>query len=304
VQFTKMHGAGNDYIYVDGFREHVADPPAVARAVSDRHFGVGGDGLILILPSTVADVRMRMFNADGSEAEMCGNGVRCVAKYAYDHGLARTNPMRVETRAGVKTLDLRLEDGRVAEVEVEMGAPRLAPAEVPVRLDGPQVVDRRVVFGDGMRKGDTPHFGEAPVGPPGAGNEECPLFALAVTCVSMGNPHCVIFVDDVETAPVTRLGPLIERAEIFPERTNVEFVSVVSRTAVEQRTWERGSGETLACGTGASAVLVAGVLTGRTEREIAVRLRGGTLRLRWPEGGPVFLAGNAVEVFSGDWPGT
>jgi len=275
VKFTKMHGAGNDYIYIDGFAQTVRNPADLARRMSDRHFGVGADGLILVLPSDAADCRMRMFNADGSEAEMCGNGIRCLAKYAYERRLARRNPLTVETGAGTRTLDLRIEGDRVVEVEVAMGPPHLAPHDIPVRLDGDRVVERAVEI---------------------AGTR------LTVTCVSMGNPHCVLFVPDVETAPVATLGPRIETAPLFPERTNVEFVQVVSPRAVRQRTWERGSGETFACGTGASAVLVAAALSGRTERAITCHLRGGNLRLRWPEGESVFLAGGAVEVFTGEWP--
>jgi len=275
MQFTKMHGAGNDYIYVNGFEVDVPDPPALARRMSDRHLGVGGDGLILVLPSDAADCRMRMFNADGSEAQMCGNGVRCLAKYAYERGLARSNPMRVETLGGVKVLDLELDGDRVVAADVDMGTPIFAPADVPVHLDGDRVVDRAVEI----------------AGEP-----------LTVTCVSMGNPHCVIFVPAVADAPVTTLGPRIETADLFPERTNVEFVEVVSRGDVRQRTWERGSGETLACGTGACAALVAGVLSGRTDRAVTDHLLGGDLRLRWPEGGSVHMAGNAVEVFTGNWP--
>ena len=275
MKFTKMHGAGNDYIFVDGFSQAVGDPAALARRMSDRHFGVGADGLILILPSTVAHCRMRIFNADGSEAQMCGNGIRCLAKYVYERGLARYNPLAVETLAGIKTLNLRLAGERVAEVEVDMGPPRLVPHEIPVRLEGDRVVERGVQI---------------------AGQH------LTITCLSMGNPHCVIFVPEVDQAPVGTLGPQVEEAPLFPERTNVEFVEVVSRVEIRQRTWERGSGETLACGTGASAALVAGVLTGRTERSITSHLRGGSLRLRWPEGGGVHLAGEAVEVFTGHWP--
>jgi len=277
MKFTKMHGAGNDYVYVNGFEEQVVDPAALARAVSDRHFGVGSDGLILILPSRLADVRMRMFNADGSEAEMCGNGVRCVAKYAYDHGLVTQTAITVETGAGVLPLQLNLDaSGRVATVRVNMGRPRLVPAEIPV-----------IGLGDAERV------------------VEQPLQALdrtfLVTCVSMGNPHCVIFVDDVESFPVATYGPAIENHPAFPQRINVEFVQVLSSGEVRQRTWERGAGETLACGTGASAVTVAGVLTGRTEGEIVNHLLGGDLALSWSGEGEVFMTGPAAEVFSGEY---
>ena len=275
MKFTKMHGAGNDYVYINGFEERIDDPAALARFVSDRHFGVGSDGLILILPSRSADVRMRMFNADGSEAEMCGNGVRCVAKFAYDHGLVAATTIRVETGAGVLPLDLELDgDGRVAKVRVNMGRPRLDATDIPVLgfADGPvieqplQVLDR----------------------------------TFAITCVSMGNPHCVIFVDDVENFPVETYGPLIENHQAFPKRINVEFVEVISSAEVRQRTWERGAGETLACGTGASAVTVAGVLTGRTGPQLVNHLLGGDLDMEWRDGEEVYMTGPAAEVFSGE----
>jgi len=228
MKFTKMHGAGNDYVYVDGCKEAVADPVALARTVSDRHFGVGGDGLILILPSAVAAVRMRIFNADGSEAEMCGNGLRCVAKYAYDHGLVETLGITVETGAGLLPVEMFTNAaGRVDRVRVNMGRPRLTRAEIPMQGNGP---DR--VVAEPLNIMHT---------------------AFSITCVSMGNPHCVIFVDDVERFQVGKYGPLIENHDIFPRRTNVEFVQVISAGEVRQRTWERGAGETLACGTGASA---------------------------------------------------
>lgn len=276
MKFVKMHGAGNDYVYVNGFAQEVADPAALAREVSDRHFGIGADGLILILPSTVADVRMRMFNADGSEAEMCGNGVRCVAKFAYDHGLARKRQLAVETGDGIKTLQLYLDAaGRVARARVDMGRPRLTRGELPM------------------------------TGPPGEQVVDEPLAVLdrsfSITCVSMGNPHCVVYVQDLESFPVARFGAALENHERFPRRINVEFVEVLGPGEVRQRTWERGAGETLACGTGAAAVTVAGVLTGRTGRTLVNHLRGGRLELEWPEAGPVFLTGPAVEVFSGEY---
>lgn len=274
MKFTKMQGAGNDYVYIDGFTEQVADPAALARQVSNRNFGIGSDGLILILPSTCADVRMRMFNADGSEAEMCGNGIRCVAKYAYDHGLVRQRDMTVETGSGVLALQLFTnEHGRVERVRVAMGEPGLTRASLP--MTGPAAE----------------HAIAVPL--------EVAGYQLALTCVSMGNPHAVVYVDDVERFPVTSVGPLIERHDWFPQRTNVEFVQVLNPQEVIQRTWERGAGETLACGTGAAAVTVAGVLTGRTGRSIINHLRGGDLQMEWPEGGQVLMTGPAVEVFSG-----
>jgi diaminopimelate epimerase len=276
MRFTKMHGSGNDYVYVNGFKEKLSDPAAVARAISDRHFGVGGDGLILILPSSKADVRMRMFNADGSEAEMCGNGIRCVAKYAYDSGLSKANPMRIETPAGVKTIELLLgRDRKVAQATVDMGEPILDPARIPVKLGRTRVV------GMALRTSTR---------------------ALTMTCVSMGNPHAVIYVKDVEAVALATLGPEVESHPVFPERTNVHFVQVCGEDEVRVRTWERGSGATLACGTGAAAVCVAGVLTGRTGRSIVAHLPGGDLRLQWRrEDNHVYMTGPAVKVFTGNW---
>jgi diaminopimelate epimerase len=275
MRFTKMHGAGNDYVYVNGFEERVEHPEQVARKVSSRHFGIGSDGLILILPSDRADVRMRMWNADGSEAEMCGNGIRCVAKYAYDHGITRKPTITAETGAGILTLQLFTgADDTVERVRVDMGRPRLTRAEIPM-LGDPQdgrVIDQPLAVGDET---------------------------FRITCVSMGNPHCVLFVDGVEQYPVERHGPRIETHPAFPRRTNVEFVQVISRAEVRQRTWERGSGETLACGTGAGAVCIAGVLTGRTERRIVNHLSGGDLELEWADDGQLYMTGPAVEVFSG-----
>lgn len=277
MRFTKMQGAGNDYVYVNGFEQALADPAAVAKAVSDRHFGVGSDGLILILPSQAADVRMRMFNADGSEGRMCGNGIRCVAKYAYDHGLSRANPMRVETAAGVKTIDLRLTGGKVSAATVDMGEPILRPADIPVNLPGERAVNVPIQAGGNL---------------------------YAMTCVSMGNPHAIIYVEDVAAVDLERVGPQIERHELFPQRVNVHFVRAQSAAEVAMRTWERGSGITLACGTGASAVCVAGVLTGQSGRSILAHLPGGDLELEWRESNNhVYMTGPAAEVFTGDWPG-
>ena len=276
MKFTKMHGAGNDYVYINGFEERVDDPVILAQRVSNRNFGIGSDGLILILPSEQADVKMRMFNSDGSEAEMCGNGLRCVAKYAYDHGLVEKLQIQVETGNGILPLQLFTGDsGLVERVQVNMGAPKLSRAELPMT----GAADEQAVAISLPLDNDT----------------------VEVTCVSMGNPHCVIFVDDVENCVVEQVGPLVEKHAWFPNRINVEFVQVVSRTEVIQRTWERGAGETLACGTGASAVTVAGVLTGRTERKIVNHLRGGDLQMEWREDGPVMMTGPAVEVFSGEF---
>jgi diaminopimelate epimerase len=276
MKFTKMHGAGNDYVYVDGFTERVDDPAGLAQAVSDRHFGVGGDGLILILPSAVADVRMRIFNADGSEAEMCGNGLRCVAKYAYDHGLVDRLELTIETGAGLLAVAMVTNAaGRVERVRVNMGRPRLTRAEIP--MSGPpeqRVIDQELTVLDRT---------------------------LRINCVSMGNPHCVVFVDDVANFPVATYGPAIEHHPLFPRRTNVEFVQVLNPGEVRQRTWERGAGETLACGTGAAAVTVAGLLTGRTGHRLLNHLAGGDLEMAWDGTGEVIMTGPAVEVFSGDF---
>jgi diaminopimelate epimerase len=282
MRFTKMHGIGNDYVYVDGFAEKLADPASVARKISDRHFGIGGDGLILILPSDKADVKMRMFNADGSEAEMCGNGIRCVAKYAYEHGLAKANPMKVETGAGVLALQLHLDGTTVAQVTVNMGQPILALPNIPV---DPEKVARIRENEYRLSLAST--------------NESLP-----VVLVSMGNPHAVTYVPDVAAVDLNRIGPAIERHPAFPRRVNAHFVQVISRAEVKMRTWERGSGITLACGTGACAVCVAGVLIGRTDRKILAHLPGGDLSLEWRESdNNVYMTGPATEVFSGQWNG-
>ena len=285
MRFTKMHGIGNDYVYVNGFAEKVADPAAVARAVSDRHFGIGSDGLIMILPSEKADARMRMFNADGSEAEMCGNGVRCVAKYAFDHGLTKSNPMKVETGRGVLTLALKVVDGKAREVTVNMGQPILDLEDIPV--DRKQVVVENVV---GEYRLSIPHRNER--------------LLLDATFVSMGNPHVVMYTDDLKGVDLPRFGPLVEHHPAFPRRINAHWVQVHSADEVTMRTWERGSGITLACGTGACAVCVAGVLTGRSGRNVLAHLPGGDLSLEWRESdNNVYMTGPATEVFSGDWPG-
>jgi diaminopimelate epimerase len=277
MRFTKMHGAGNDYIYVDCFREAIpADPPALSRSISDRHFGVGGDGLILIGPSEKADARMRMFNADGSEAEMCGNGIRCVAKYVYDYGIVRKPTLTIETGRGVLRLDLDLRDDRVKRVRVDMGEPILESERIPTTLPGNPPVDVSL-----------------------------PRQPLRVTCVSMGNPHAIAFVNLITDEQVLGIGPQVEKDPVFPRRTNVEFVQVHNPGEVTMRVWERGSGETLACGTGTCAVCVAGVLTGRTNRQLLVHLRGGDLNLHWSEAdNHVYMTGPAVEVFRGEWPDT
>ncbi|ETW94792.1 MAG: diaminopimelate epimerase [Candidatus Entotheonella factor] len=280
MQFTKMHGLGNDYIYVNGFEEQLADPATVARAVSDRHFGIGGDGLIIILPSTRADCRMRMFNADGSEAQMCGNGIRCLAKYVYEHDIARQTALQVETLAGVLSLELfphPSNPNHIEQVRVNMGEPRLQREDIPMK-GAPGQVLRESLDVDG-----TP---------------------FEITAVSMGNPHCIVFVDDPQSFDVAYWGPKFERHPAFPEGVNTEFVRVLDDQTFQMRVWERGSGETLACGTGASAVAVACHLNGHTARRLTGHLLGGALELEWNEtDNHVYMTGPAVEVFSGAWHG-
>lgn len=276
MRFTKMHGAGNDYIYVDCFAQPAPrDPSQLAVAMSDRHKGIGGDGLVLICPSERGDARMRMFNADGSESEMCGNAIRCVAKYLCDHALVRKTELNIETGRGMLTLQVFSEGGQVVRARVNMGRPILESQQIPTLLPG-----------------DPPQ--NAPLEVAGR--------TLSVTCVSMGNPHCVTFVDEITDALVLGIGPQIERHPAFPRRVNAEFVRVISPREVEMRVWERGSGETQACGTGASAVCVAGALTGRTERTIVAHLPGGDLVLDWADSGEVYMTGPATEVFTGEWP--
>ena len=289
MRFTKMHGIGNDYVYVDCFAEDVSAPAELAVAVSDRHFGIGSDGLILIGPSQVADVRMRMFNADGSEAQMCGNGIRCVAKYSYEHELAQAgdafsvqgqatfaSSMRIETGNGVLTVGLDVdENDRVGRVCVNMGQPRLAAAEIPVDMAGERVIEEAIEIDGGE---------------------------LLMSCVSVGNPHAVFFCDDLDDVELSRVGPVIENHRLFPERINVHFVRVDSPGEFTMVTWERGSGITLACGTGACACGVAAVLTGRCERVVTAHLPGGDLELNFlEEDNCVYMTGPAVEVFSGTW---
>jgi diaminopimelate epimerase len=277
IRFVKMHGLGNDYLVVDAMRGQPEETKlsALARALSDRHFGIGADGLILVLPSRVADFHMRIFNSDGSEAEMCGNGVRLFAKYVYEHGLTQERELEIETLAGIIRPSLRVKGGEVVQVKVDMGEPRLRRSEIPMKgPDAPQVVGEKLKV-NGRR--------------------------LAITAVSMGNPHCVVFVDDVEQTPVEKLGPAIERHDLFPRRTNVEFAQVVSQSQIKMRVWERGSGETLACGTGASATLVAAVLNGLAQRRAVIKLRGGDLQVSWrAEDKHVFIEGPAAEVCVGE----
>lgn len=281
MRFTKMHGIGNDYVYVNTFLDKLpAEPALVAQAVSDRHFGIGSDGLILIGPSEIADARMRMFNADGSESEMCGNGLRCVAKYVHDHAIAKKPTLKIETGRGVLSVDLEIENGKARRVRVNMGEPILAAAKIPTTLPGDPPVDAKLAVG-----GRT----------------------FEATCVSMGNPHATVYVGEEFFAKsgrdlVAEFGPLIENAPEFPRRVNAHFVKVLTRGEVTMRTWERGSGITLACGTGACGVCVAGVLSGRTDRKLLAHLPGGDLELEWSEADNcVYKTGPATEVYSGDW---
>jgi len=276
MRFTKMHGAGNDYIFVDCFAQPVPqNPSALAVAVSDRHCGIGADGLILICPSDVADAQMRMWNADGSRGEMCGNGIRCLAKYLYEQQIARRETLTIETGRGLLDVQLETSAEQVERIRVDMGPPIVSPSEIPTTLPGTPPLDVELQV---------------------AGR------TLTVTCLSMGNPHCVTFVETLNDDWVNSIGPALERHPDFPNRTNAEFVQVISPRELLVRVWERGSGETLACGTGACAAVVAGVLTERTDRAVAVRLPGGELHVEWCANDHLFLTGPAVEVFRGEWP--
>jgi diaminopimelate epimerase len=272
LNFTKMHGISNDYIYVNAFTTQVPDPARVAQKVSDRRTGIGGDGLILICPSTTAHARMEMYNADGSRGEMCGNGIRCVGKYLYEHGLAQTNPLKVDTDAGLKILFLELQKGKVVRVTVDMGEPILDGPRIPVAAAG-QVINQPL---------------------------EVDRQPYQVTCVSMGNPHCVTFVEAVEPLELEKIGPRFEHHPFFPRRVNTEFIQVVSPAELNMRVWERGSGETWACGTGACAAAVAAVLNHKTGRRVTLHLRGGDLEVEWrAEDNHVYMTGPAEEVFEG-----
>lgn len=274
MKFTKMHGCGNDYVYVNLFEEKIPDPAALSIQISDRHFGIGSDGLITIGPSEIADFRMRIYNADGSEAEMCGNGIRCVAKYVYDHGLTDQTEISVESGAGIKYLTLYVENGKVAQVRVDMGEPILKPEEIPVIAEGEKVVAEPIEV---------------------CGKE------WKMTCVSMGNPHAVVFVDDVADFELEKYGPHFENHPRFPKRTNTEFVQLVSREEAIMRVWERGSAETWACGTGTCATVMACILNGYTDHKVLVHLRGGDLTIEYDEkNNHVFMTGPATEVFHGE----
>ncbi len=277
MRFTKMHGLGNDYVYVDCFKEHIEDPAAVARFVSDRHFGIGSDGLIMINPSDKADFEMEMYNADGSRGEMCGNGIRCVAKYVYDYGLTDKTSISIETLGGIKYLDLTVKDGKAELIRVNMGKPELIPKQIPIVSEDPE--DKMII--------------NAPIQV--NGQEYC------ITGVSMGNPHAVVYVDDVEGIDIEKIGPEFENHERFPNRINTEFVKVLDRCTARMRVWERGSGETLACGTGACAVAVSCILNGMTEDIVTVKLSGGDLKIEWDrEEDVVYMTGPATVVFDGE----
>lgn len=275
VRFTKMHGTGNDYVYVNLFEETIKNPEQFAIDISDRHFGIGSDGLICIAPSEVADCRMIMYNADGSEGAMCGNGIRCVAKYAYDHGIVSATSIRVETKSGIKSLDLTVENGKVSYVKVNMGQAILKPAQIPVKAEGDTFVAQKVMVN---------------------GKE------YEMTCVSMGNPHAVIFTEGIDDLDLEKIGPFFENHELFPDRINTEFVEVIDEHTLKMRVWERGSGETISCGTGTCATTVAAVLNGHCKQgeEIEVRIRGGALYDTYLENGEVLMKGPATEVFHGE----
>lgn len=276
MKFTKMHGCGNDYIYINGFVETITQDkkPKLAQSLSDRHFGIGGDGVIFINQTDMADFEMEMYNADGSRAEMCGNGIRCVAKYVYDHGMTEKTKLSIISCGHIKYLELFLENGKVSTVKVNMGAPILMAADIPVICDSEKVIADRLEVGDQVYQ---------------------------MTCVSMGNPHAVIFVEDVENLNLEQIGPLFEHHVRFPNRINTEFVKVVDRTHVDMRVWERGTGETLACGTGCCAAVVACVLNGLTEEEVAVKLLGGEIIIKWDrKDNLVYMTGPAATVFEGE----
>lgn len=276
MKFTKMHGAGNDYIYVNGFKEVIEDPTAFAIKYSDRHKGIGSDGLVIIMPSDSCDFRMQMLNADGSEAEMCGNASRCIGKYVYDKGLTSKTSVTLETLAGIKTLELFLgKDNLVESVTVDMGEPILEAKLIPTTLEPSPVINEIITFSHNIE--------------------------YAITCVSMGNPHAVIFTKGVNTLDLPKIGPVIENAPIFPRRTNTEFVEVLSNDRIRMRVWERGSGETMACGTGACASVVAAVLNGLCARKTTVELLGGELVIEWrKEDNRVYLTGGAITVYEGE----
>lgn len=274
MKFTKMQGIGNDYVYVNCFQEQIENPSEVSRRISDRHFGIGSDGLILIKPSERADFEMEMYNADGSQGAMCGNGMRCVGKYVYDYGLTDKTQISVDTKSGIKYLDLTVENKKVKQVRVNMGAPVLETKAIPMIYEGEKVISQPLNVGEDIYE---------------------------ITAVSMGNPHAVAYMEDVKNLPLEEIGPKFEKHAAFPESVNTEFVRVINRNTVEMRVWERGSGETLACGTGACAVAVASILNGYTEDEVTVRLLGGDLKIFWDRAeNLVYMTGPAEVVFEGE----
>ncbi|QUH28355.1 diaminopimelate epimerase [Vallitalea guaymasensis] len=275
MKFTKMHGCGNDYIYINGFQVKVDNPAQLSIKMSNRHFGVGSDGIVLILPSDVADFRMRMFNSDGSEAEMCGNAIRCVGKYVYDNKMTDKTSITIETLAGIKILDMTVVDEKVTYAKVDMGEPILKAEDIPVISDKSPVIGEEIDV-----NGKTFEF----------------------TCVSMGNPHAIAYVDDTDTFEVEKIGKLVEIDEKFPKKVNVEFAQIIDNETIKMRVWERGSGETLACGTGACATLVASVLNNLTDRKAVVKLIGGDLLIEWDkESNHIYMSGEAVTTFEGEW---
>ena len=276
MEFTKMQGAGNDYIYINCLKETVQNPCAAAVKVSDRHFGIGSDGLVLIEPSSVADFKMYIYNSDGSQAKMCGNATRCVAKYVYDNHLTRKQEISLETLSGIKTIKMFIENGKVKSAAVNMGAPVTEPEKIPVKLSGDIVLSRKIE----------------------AGGKE-----YAVTCVSMGNPHCVVFIDDTQSLEIDKIGPLFEKNQLFPDRINTEFIQLIDANTFKMRVWERGAGETLACGTGACAAAVAAILNGccKKDEDISVILLGGVLTIRWDsKSNDVYMTGPAETVCTGE----
>lgn len=272
MRFTKMHGAGNDYIYIDAQKEKVDNPSLLAQKLSNRHFGIGSDGLVLIHPSSVADFRMQMFNSDGSEAEMCGNAIRCVAKFVYDKNMTTKKTIAIETLSGIKNIDLIFdESGRVTGATVDMGEPIFEPKLIPVAMDGDKIINRPLEV-DGK--------------------------TYNVTCLSMGNPHCTVFMDEIQSLDLNTLGPKFENHKVFPKKVNTEFIKVIDKDNIELRVFERGAGETLACGTGACAAVVSCFLNGYTNREVNVSLKGGILKIKYDK--TVIMTGNAVTVFEGE----
>lgn len=276
LNFTKMHGTGNDYIYINCFEEEIKNPSKLAVSMSNRHFGVGSDGLILILPSQVADVKMRIFNADGSEAQMCGNGIRCVAKYSYEYGLKKSDEISIETLSGIKTAELIISNNKVSQVRVDMGTPKLFRNEIPMLGENTHVINEPL---------------------------QTDVMSLNVTCVSLGNPHCISFVDDVDSIQLQVVGRSIENHKVFPERINAHFIQIIAPSVIKMRSWERGSGETLACGTGAVAACVASVLNNLTDRKITACLPGGELTIEWASDNKTYMTGPAEFVFTGCWEG-